>query len=87
VKALGNVLIDALMWPLFIEIVSISGDDAMQLMLVEDEEVVSTFTLKRTHKPFAQGIGSRGFRRCFDGFDARVLEQAFDWGPNLPSLS
>jgi hypothetical protein len=45
-KAFRNVLIDALMRSLFVEIVGISGDDALQLVLVEDEEVVSTLPLK-----------------------------------------
>jgi hypothetical protein len=74
VKTFRNVLVNALMRPLTIEIVGISGDDAMQLMLMENEEVIGTLTLKRTHKSFAQGIGSRGLGWRFDRFDARAVE-------------
>jgi hypothetical protein len=77
-KTLWNMLVNALMRPLLIEVVGISGDDAMQLMLVENEEVVGTLTLKRTHESFAQGIGSRGFGWGVDGFDARALEQTLE---------
>lgn len=41
----GNMLINALMRPLLIEIVSISRDDSSQLILMKNEEVIGTLAL------------------------------------------
>ena len=42
----GNMLINALMRSLFIEIVGISRDDSVKLILMKNEEVIGTFSLK-----------------------------------------
>ena len=44
-KALRNVLVNALMRPLLIEVVGVSGDDAVELVSVEDEEIISTLAV------------------------------------------
>ena len=40
-KPIGDVLIDTLVGPLLIEVCGISRDDAMKLMIIKDEEIVS----------------------------------------------
>lgn len=45
IKPGGNMLINALMRPLLIEIVSISRDDSLQLILMKNEEVIGTLAL------------------------------------------
>ena len=56
----GNPLIDALMGTILIVVVSKSPNDPPQLLLVEDEEMVTTLSFQRAHKSFLDGIGSRG---------------------------
>lgn len=77
-KAFRNMLVDALMGSLSIEIVSISRDNSMQLMGMKDEEIVCAFSFKRAHKTFTQGIGSGSPGRCVFGFDTGVLEQVLE---------
>lgn len=45
IKPGRNVLVNALMRPFLIEVVSISRDDSVQLILMKNEEVIGTFAL------------------------------------------
>ena len=46
IKPGGNLLINALMRPLLIEVISISRDDSVQLIRMKNEEVIGTFSFK-----------------------------------------
>ena len=50
------MLVNALMRTLLIEVISISRDDAVQLMLMKNEEVIGTFSFKRAYNSFAVGV-------------------------------
>ena len=50
---------------------------------MEDEEVIGTFSLERTHKSFTNGIGFGSTVRRIQRFDARVLDQTLELAAKL----
>jgi len=55
-------LVDALMWPGSIEVLTIGMKDVVQLLLLQDEQVIETLATHTAQKPFTDRIGS--WRRC-----------------------
>jgi hypothetical protein len=87
VKALGTFLVDALMRPTRIEIVAVLVEYELQMPLVQDEDVIETFSADRADRPLAMRIGlGRQLRRADDTDAAPPATASNDW-PNLQSLS
>jgi hypothetical protein len=69
-KLCWDLLCDALMWPSSIEILGIGMKEPIQLLLLENEQVIETFTSHTPHKPLTDGIRSWGVVRCSENLDA-----------------
>jgi hypothetical protein len=54
-----NLLVDALMWPGSIEVLHVGMKDAVQLLLVKDEQVIETLATHTAQKAFTDGISAR----------------------------
>ena len=59
VEVVRHTLIDALMRPRAIVVVSVASDNAVQLALIEDKRVVEAFSLEAADGAFADGISLR----------------------------
>jgi hypothetical protein len=66
-------LLDALMGLRAAVIILILSHDPTQLGGVQDEHIVEAFSPEATDKAFTYRIGSRGFDRCLQFFDAPTL--------------
>src|SRR5260221_11967252 len=64
------------MWPGSIEVLSVGVEHAVELLLMEDEQVIETLASHTSEKPFTDGIGSRGVIRCFEHLDATRLRNS-----------
>jgi hypothetical protein len=56
-EVVRHTLIDALMRPRAIVVVSVASDNAVQLALIEDKHVVKALSLEASDGAFADGIG------------------------------
>jgi hypothetical protein len=65
IKFSGNPLLDALMSAMLIAILGKSNDDAFELVLVEDEEVVKIFSSHCADQSFTVGIYFGSLERGF----------------------
>jgi hypothetical protein len=55
-----NLLLDALMWPRLIEVLDISTQDTLQLLLLEDEQVIQTLASHTARDARSQIALARG---------------------------
>ncbi len=78
-----NLLLNALMWPRLIEVLDISTQDTLQLLLLEDEQVIQTLASHTAQKAFTDGIGSRGVIRRFENLDTAGCGHARETGSKL----
>ena len=53
-----DLLLDPLMWPGSIEVLNVGVEHAVELLLMEDEQVIETLASHTSEKPFTDGIGS-----------------------------
>ena len=74
VEPVGHTLLDALMWPRAIVVVSVASDNAVQLALIEDKRVIEALTLQASDGAFADGIGLWSSIGRLDLLDAGGLE-------------
>jgi hypothetical protein len=58
------LLPDALMWSCPIEVRHIPIEHALELLLVEDQEVIQAFATNAAEKPFTDCVRSWGLIRC-----------------------
>ena len=58
------------LWPGSIEVLHIGMKDAVQLLLLQDEQVIETFATHTAQKPFTDGIGAWRVIRGFQDLDA-----------------
>ncbi len=71
-----DLLLDPLMWPGSIEVLNVGVEHAVELLLMEDEQVIETLASHTSEKPFTDGIGSRGVIRCCEHLDATRLRNS-----------
>jgi hypothetical protein len=60
---LWQLLPDALMWSCLIGVRHIPIEHALELLLVEDQEVIEAFATNAAQKPFADSVRSWGLIR------------------------
>lgn len=60
-----NLLPDALMWPSSIKVLNLGMKDAVQLLLLQDEQVIETLSPHTSQEALTDGIGSWCVIRCF----------------------
>ncbi len=80
---MGNLLPNALMWPCLVEIGHIGIEHALELLLVEDEEMVQAFLPHISQKAFTDSIGSWGMNRRFEDLDCARFRYTSKTRPEL----
>jgi hypothetical protein len=80
---LWDLLLDALMWPDSIEVLNVGGEHAVELLLMQDEQVIETLASHTTEKPFTDGIRSRGVIRGFENLNITRLRNSREAHPKL----
>ncbi len=80
---LWDLLLDALMWPDSIEVLNVGGEHAVELLLMQDEQVIETLASRTSEKPFTDGILSRGVRRGFENLNGTRLRNSREAHPKL----
>jgi hypothetical protein len=78
-----DLLVDALMWPGSIEVLTVSMKDAVQLLLVKGEQVIETLATHTAQKAFTDGISARRMNRRFQDLDAGGCGHARATGSKL----
>ncbi len=76
-------LVDALMWPGSSEVLTIGMKDAVQLLLMQDEQVIETLATHTAQKPFTDRIGSWRMNGRFQDLDAAGCGHASETGSKL----
>src|SRR5438105_13874475 len=64
-----NLLLDALMRSCLVEVRHIRIEDALELLLVKDQQVVEAFLPHTPQEAFADRIGSWRMTRCFENLN------------------
>ena len=78
-----NLLVDALMWPGSIEVLNIGMKDAVQLLLVKDEQVIETLSSYTSQKAFTDRIGAWCVIRRDEHLDAARVCDSSETGSKL----
>jgi len=71
------------MWPDSIEVLNVGGKYAVELLLMQDEQVVETLSSHTSKKPFTDGIRSRGVKRSFKNLNVTRLRNSREAHPKL----
>ena len=71
------------MWPDSIEVLNIGGEHAVQLLLMQNEQVIETLASHSTEKAFTDGIRSRGVIRGFENLNITRLCNSREAHPKL----
>jgi hypothetical protein len=71
------------MWPGSIEVLNIGTKDAVQLLLLKDEQVIETLSTHAAQKPFTDRIGSWRMSGRFEHLDAAGCGHASETGSKL----
>jgi hypothetical protein len=79
----GNLLPDPLMRPGLVEVMDICVEYALELLLMQDEQVIETLTPHTAQKPFTDGIRSWSLIRCFENLDPTRLCNPSEARPKL----
>src|SRR5258707_1470038 len=74
------------MWPSLIEVDHIGLEKPIELFLVEDQEVLKTFSSHAPQKAFTNGICSRSSIRSSKYFDATCCRHASKTRPEFPVI-
>src|SRR5215470_12182109 len=72
-KGVRDLLLDPLMRPGPVEVVYVCMEDALELLLLQDEQMIETFATHTAQKPFTDGVGTRGVIGRFEYLDATRL--------------
>lgn len=56
-----------------VEVVYIGTEDALELPLIQDQQVIEALTPDTAEEALTDGIGTRGVRGCFENLDATCL--------------
>jgi hypothetical protein len=84
---LRNLLLDALMWSCLVEVRHIGIQDAVELLLMEDEQLIEARTLHTAQEPLTDGIGAWGVIGGFEHLDATRFGNPCEGHPKLALLS
>jgi hypothetical protein len=80
---LGNLLLDPLMRPGSVEVVYISAQYPLELLLMQDEQVIETLASHTSKKAFTDGIRLRDVIGYFEHLDSTRLRNPFEAQPKL----
>jgi hypothetical protein len=80
---LRKLLLDALMWSCLVEVRHIGIEDAVELLLMEDEQMIEALTPHTTQEPLTDGIGAWGVIGGFENLDATRLGNPREGHPKL----
>src|SRR5437764_9397887 len=69
-KGVRDLLLDPLMRPGPVEVVYVCIEDALELLLLQDEQMIETFAAHTAQKAFTDRIGAWRAIRCFQNLDA-----------------
>jgi hypothetical protein len=78
-----NLLFDPLMWSGSIEVLDIGIENTVEPLLMQDEQMIETFTSYTQEKAFTDGIGSRGVIRRFEHLDSTRSRNTGEVHPKL----
>src|SRR5260370_14061193 len=82
-KGVRDLLLDPLMRPGPVEVVYVCIEDALELLLLQDEQMIETFATHTAQKPFTHGIGARRAIRGFQNLDSAGCGPAAEIGSKL----
>ena len=77
------MLFDALMRPGSVEVHHICVEHALELLLMQDEQMIETLTSHTTQEALTDGIGSRSRIRSFEHLDVTGLGNPIEGHPKL----
>ena len=80
---LRNMLLDALMRPCSVTVHYICVEHALELLLMQDEQMIETLTSHTTQEALADGIGSWSRVRSFEHLDVTGLGNPIEGHPKL----
>ena len=66
-----------------VEVVYVCIEDALELFLLQDEQMIETFATHTAQKAFTDRIGASYAIRCFQNLDAAGYGHAFEIGSKL----
>jgi hypothetical protein len=82
-RGVRDLLPNALMGSCLVEIRDVGSEDALELLLLQDEQVVQAFLPYTPHEPLTDGIRSWGMNRRFEKLDATCDRHASKTGSKL----
>jgi hypothetical protein len=71
------------MRPSLVEVLGRGLEYAVELLLMQDEQLIETLTAHTSQKPFTDGIRARGFLRCCEHLDVTRLRHTGEDHPKL----
>jgi actin-like ATPase involved in cell morphogenesis len=80
---LRNLLLDALMRPGSVEVVQIRVEHAVELLLMQDEQMIEALTPDTAEEPLTNGIRARGIIRSCKNLDVTRLRHPSEAHPKL----
>jgi hypothetical protein len=80
---LGNLLLDAEILPGSVAVVHICVEHAVELLLMEDEQMIEALTSHTAEKALTDGIGARGIIRRFEHLDVTRSSNPREAHPKL----
>src|SRR6266699_3834874 len=78
-----NLLRNPLMGSCLVEVDHIAIEHALELLLLQDQQMVETFLPYAPQEPFTQGVGSWGMNRRFEQLDATGRRYSAETGSIL----
>ena len=79
-----DLLSNTLMWSCPVEVPHIRIQNALELRLLQDQQMVETFLPYAPQEPFTDGIRSWGMNRRFEQLDAAGFRHTNKARPKLP---
>src|SRR5215469_11818082 len=86
-EAFRNLLRHPLMRSCLIEIRDVRMEDALELLLLKDQQMIQTFLSDTPQKTLADGIGSWGKNRRFEDLDRARFHHTSKTRPKLPVVT
>jgi hypothetical protein len=80
---LRNLLLDALMRSSSVEVVHICVEHALELLLMEDEQMIEALTSHAAEEALTDGIGPRGVIRCFENLNVTRSSKPLETHPKF----
>ena len=80
---LRNLLLDALIWSCLVEVRHVGVEDALELLLMEDQQMIEALTPHTAQEPLTDGIGAWGVIGGFEHLDATRFSNPIEGHPKL----